>query len=183
MRCGLGGLEAPLRCFERSHRAGPLHCAHVTRARPVGRPLLLYFAPCNGPTRRSGTLRRRVGGKGRTRTAASLTRTSTRHQPMIPSMGSPPSRTAAIALSSLRGIASKVSPANGHRAGAAGHASGQSGRRRGSGRVRAARGRHRHYALPALRQRPMDDDDWLSSATAVQPQRRRRAYWQRRQRR
>ena len=55
-------MKAPLRCFERSRRAGPLHCAHVTRARPVGRPLLLYFAPCNGPTRRSGALRRRLGG-------------------------------------------------------------------------------------------------------------------------
>ena len=61
MRCGVGGLKSPLRCFERSRRAGPLHCAHVTRARPGGRPLLLYFAPCNGPTRRSGTVRRRLG--------------------------------------------------------------------------------------------------------------------------
>ena len=61
MRCGVGGLKTPLRCFERSRRAGPLHCAHVTRARPVGRPLLLYFAPCNGPTRRSETARRRLG--------------------------------------------------------------------------------------------------------------------------
>ena len=56
-------MKAPPLRFERSRRAGPLHCAHVTRARPVGRPLLLYFAPCNGPTRCSGTLRRRLWGE------------------------------------------------------------------------------------------------------------------------